>query len=206
MSIDWDGYEIYDPGVTGPLNTLPRAEARQAYTRLMQARPARIEMLRRLLKANGVELGASDAAIQDLNDWFYANVQADPERPGRLLPDWYSVVNDIALFLGDMMIERHPNLRWEFFTWGAKNVAFQRHVIMGFGTEDPKFKTNIDIDRMVATYGHRIVASRGSLSTYGTVTVRGAQIDVDAAAVQHRGREVETDAFWQWILGASRRA
>ncbi len=78
MSIDWDGYEVYDPGVTGPLNMLPRAEARQAFTRLMPAKPARIDMLRRLLEADGVELGASDAVIQDLNDWFYANVQADP--------------------------------------------------------------------------------------------------------------------------------
>jgi hypothetical protein len=185
---------------------LPRAEARQASTRLMEAKLARIDMLRRLLKANGVDLGSSDVAIQDLNDWFLSNVDADPEKPGRLLPEWYSVVNDIALFLGDVMIERHPNLRWEFFTWGKKNVSYQRHVIMGFGTEDPKFKTNIDIDRMVATYGHRIVASRGSVPSYGRVTVRGAEIDVDTTAAQHRGREIETDAFWQWLLGASRRA
>ncbi len=80
------------------------------------------------------------------------------------------------------MIERHPNLRWEFFTWGAKNVAYQRHVIMGFGSEDPKFHTNIDIDRNVATYGHRVVAKRGSVPTSGTTTVCGAQIDVDAVA------------------------
>jgi hypothetical protein len=206
MSIDWDGYKAYDPGVFGQLNALPRAEARQAYTRLMQARPARIDMLRRLVKANGIELGSSDAAIQDLNDWFYANIEPDPNQPGRLLPEWYSVVNDVALFLGDVMIERHPKLHWEFFTWGAKNVAYQRHVIMGFGTEDPKFKTNIDIHRMVVTYGHRIVASRGSVSSYGRVTVRGAEIDIDAAAAQHRGREIETDAFWRWLQNAASRA
>jgi hypothetical protein len=28
--------------------------------------------------------------------------------PGRLLPVWYSVVNDVALFLGDVMIQRFP--------------------------------------------------------------------------------------------------
>jgi hypothetical protein len=37
------------------------------------------------------------------------------------------------------MIDHHANLHWEFFTWGKANVAFQRHVIMGFSTEDPKF-------------------------------------------------------------------
>lgn len=86
----------------------------------MHAKPARIEMLRQLLTANGVELNSTDAAVQDLNDWFYANVEPDPKNRGRLLPDWYSVVNDIALFLGEVMIERHPNLRWEFFTWGRR--------------------------------------------------------------------------------------
>lgn len=206
MSIDWDDYELYDPGVSVPLKMLPRAEARKAYERLMQAKPARIEMLRRLLKANGVELGRGDAAIQDLNDWFYSNVEPDPDNRGRLLPDWYSVVSDIALFLGDVMIERHPNLHWEFFTWGKTSIAYQRHVIMGFSTEDPKFHTNIDIDRSVATYGHRIVAQRGSAPSYGTAIVRGAQIDVDAVASQHRDREIETDAFWRWLRNAASRA
>jgi hypothetical protein len=206
MSIDWDGYEIYHPGVTAPVNTLPRAEARQAFTRRMQAKPARVDMLRRLLKANGIELGSGDAAIQDLNDWFQTNVEPDPEHPGRLLPEWYSIVHDIALFLGDVLIERYPNLRWEFFTWGKKNVSYQQHVIMGFSTEDPKFKTNIDIEGQLAGYAHRIVASRGSVPTEGRVTIRGVEIDIDAVAAEHRSREVETDAFYRWLQIAARRA
>ncbi len=80
------------------------------------------------------------------------------------------------------MIERHPNLRWEFFTWGAKNVAYQRHVIMGFGSEDPKFHTNIDIDRNVATYGHRVVAKRGSVPTSGGVAAERGQPGVTLAS------------------------
>ena len=150
--------------------------------------------------------GTTDVAVQDLNDWFRTHVQEDPHKPGRLLPDWYSVVNDIGLFLGDQMIARCPRLRWEFFTWGKKNVSYQRHVIMGFGTEDPKFKTNIDIDIAVATYAHRIVASHGSVPGYGTHSVRGVEIDVDAAAARQGYREVEDDAFWQWIRGAESRA
>src|SRR5215472_3142029 len=118
MSMIWDDYEIYNPGVFDPLNTLLPREARRAYNMLMEAKPGRIEMLRKLLRANGVELTSTDAAIQDLNDWFRANVEADPDKPGRLLPGWYSVVNDVALFLGEVMIERSPGLRWEFYTWG----------------------------------------------------------------------------------------
>lgn len=205
MTVDWDGYEPYDPGVAGPPNSLPRSEARQVFKRCMETKPVRLEMLSRLLKVNGVELGNSDAAIQDLNDWFVAHVEADPEQPGRLLPGWYAVVHDVALFLGDVLIERHPNLHWEFFTWGKTNVAFQRHVIMGFSTEDPKFHTNINIDRMVATYAHQIIEGRGSVPSHGTVEVRGTPVDVDAAVERHRGREIETDAFWRWLQMAAQR-
>lgn len=206
-TVDWgSGYEIYDPGVAGNPQLLPRAEARQAFKQCMQTKPTRLEMLRQLLEASGLELGTSDDDVQVLNDWFYAHVEADPEHPGRLLSEWYSVVHDVALFLGDVMIERHPNLRWEFFTWGKSNVAYQRHVIMGFSTEDPKFRTNIDIDRTVATYAHRIIEHRGSIPVYGTVEVRGHPIDVDALAAHHRGRYIETDAFRRWLQNAARRA
>ena len=86
------------------------------------------------------------------------------------------------------------------------SVAYQRHVIMGFSTEDPKFHTNIDLDRSVAMYGHRIIAQRGSVPSYGTAIIRGAQVDVDAAAKEHRGREIEPDAFWRWLQNAANRA
>ncbi len=197
MSVNWDGYEIYDPGVYGPLQTLPRAEARRAFDRLMKAKPARIEMLRQLLGANGVELSSTDEGIQSLNDWFRASVEADPEAPGRLLPDWYSVVNDVALFLGDVMIERCPGLRWEFFTWGKKNLSYQRHVIMGFSRMSPKY--DFDVDWAVAGYGHCIIASRGSVAVYGTQVVRGVGVDVDAAIARMGEPLFEEDEFLSWL-------
>jgi hypothetical protein len=203
--VDWDGYEIYNVGVSAPLNTLPRAEARRAFNKVMEEKPARIEMLRQLLMASGVELSGTDAGIQDLNDWFAANVEPDSDNPGHLTPDWYSVVNDVALFLGDVIIGRCPGLRWEFYTGGKKDVSFQRHVIMGF-TQIPNPKYSLDIDRAIATYGHRIVANRGSVAHYGKVNVRGAEIDVDALATRHRGREIESDAFWRWVKEAETQA
>jgi hypothetical protein len=198
--MNWDEYEIYDPGVFAPLNTLPRAEARAAFDKLMREKTQRIEILRRLMSANGVHLSRTDEGIQDLNDWFRATIEPDPAKPGRLLPDWYSVVNDIALFLGEVITERCPGLRWQFFTWGKKDVAYQHHVLMGFRVPNPKF--NMDIDARVAGYGHRIVASRGSIPHYGTVVVRGVEIDVDAVTAQTRDRPIEEDAFWRWVKWA----
>lgn len=55
------------------------------------------------------------------------------------------------------------------------------------------------------TYAHRIVESRGSVPSYGTVGVRGTSTDVDAIAAQHQGREIEADAFWRWLRMAARR-
>jgi hypothetical protein len=157
VSVVWDGYVPFDPGVRAPLQGLPRREARGAFERSMSEKAERIQMLRGLLQANGVVLEGSDEGVQALNDWFRANVEPNPLEPGRLRNLWYAVVHDIALFLGDVMIERAPGLRWEFYTWGKKNASFQRHVIMGF-SRVPNPKYNVDIDAAVATYGQRVVA------------------------------------------------
>jgi hypothetical protein len=85
------------------------------------------------------------------------------------------VVNDLALFLGDVIIERSPNLRWVMFDKGSRDVAFQRRVIMGFtGVANPKY--NVDVDLLLATYGHQIVAGK-SVATDAFVTWIGAAID-----------------------------
>jgi len=206
LSVDWNGYEPYVPGTAEPPHALQRAEARRMYKECMESKPMRLQMLGRLLKSNGVEQTTDDPAVQNLNNWFIANVEADSDMPGRLIPIWYSVCHDVALFLGDLMIERQPNLRWEFYTWGKTNVAFQRHVIMGFSTEDPKLHTNLDIDRMVVAYAHQIIEAQGSFPTFGTVEVRGTPIDVDAVAASHRSREIDTEAFRHWLQRAAERA
>jgi hypothetical protein len=199
--VSWDNYEVFDQGAPGPLSELPRTEARRAYDRLMRAKDDRIELLLRLLAADSVDvISRTDGAIQDLNDWFYDHVEPDPKRPGRLLSEWNSVAVDIALFLGDVMIERHPHLNWDFFTWGRKNAAYQHAVIMGFRNEDPKHHTNIDVESRVAMYGHRIVKLRGSVPTYGRVKLKGdAEVDLDALLARNRQRGVERDAFLKWL-------
>ncbi|PFG34815.1 hypothetical protein [Sanguibacter antarcticus] len=185
MSIDWNGnetYETHEPIGPGSPSGLPRFEARRLFKERMKNRHARIEMLRRLVAAGGVVLGSDDAAVQDLNDWFAANIEADPENPGFPSSECYSVCHDMALFLGEVMIERHPNLYWEFFTWGKKSVSFQRQVLMGLSTEDPKFRTNIDIDGMVVGSAHEVLGSQGSIPTYGLVEIKGHLIDIDSTA------------------------
>ncbi len=59
MSVSWDGYTPFDPGVDRPLDEVSRREARAAFDRLMAAKSQRIEELRQLLAANGLTLGTS---------------------------------------------------------------------------------------------------------------------------------------------------
>jgi hypothetical protein len=153
--MNWDDYVIYDPGIDRPPQELPRKEARAAFDRLMDARHERVALLRKLAAVNGVDIDADDG-VQQLNDWFVASVKASPSNPKRLEPRWYSVVNDIGLFLGELAIAQSGGkLRWEFFTAGKKDLSYHRHVIMGFNVPNPKY--NVDFDWLVATEGHRAV-------------------------------------------------
>jgi hypothetical protein len=122
------------------------------------ARPERWAQLQRLLEGEGVVLGTTDADVQALNDWFRRSVKASSEDATRLANRWYAVVNDVAVVLGDVLIQRCPGLSWEFFTGGGKgDVAYQKHVITGFKNA-PNAKFNLDIDRLVATYAHQVIA------------------------------------------------
>lgn len=168
----WDGYEPFDPGVSRPLNEVTKREARAAFARLMEAKDDRIKQLSELLAQNAVELSGSDAGLQQVNDWFRAEVEGDQDS-GRLHNIWYAVVNDIALFLGDVVIERAPSVSWVMFDKGSRDMSFQRHVLMGFtGVANPRY--NVDIDLLLATYAHRIIAQEG----------------------------VEPDAFVTWVASA----
>lgn len=176
MNVTWGDYQPFDPGVSRPLHEVSRREARIAIQRLMTDKAERKAQLERLLERNGLVLSSDDAGLQELNDWFRSEVEGDPST-GRLRSLWYAVVNDLALFLGDVIVDRSPGLNWCMFDKGARDVAFQRHVIMGFsGVANPKY--NVDVDRLVATYGHRVVAGEG----------------------------VESDAFVAWVAAALAKA
>jgi hypothetical protein len=200
----WDEYESHlrpvvgDSGFAGPLGETPAA-ARRVFDELLSIRQARIAMLTRLLEANGVALTTTDEGVQACNDWFLANVVADEQRPGRLEPIWYSIVRDIGLFLGEVLVARRPWLHWELHRGGKNELAHHRAVVAGFHTPNPRYV--VDFEFRLAGYGHQIVESRGSVGTYAPVTVRGAVIDVQAI-VTHRSEPIDGNAFVHWIGAA----
>lgn len=173
MSVDWNGYEPYVPPVVGPRRELSRRQAEDAYEHLMAAKRERIEMLQMLLRDNGIELKDDDTQIELLSEWFRANVERSGNDPDRLRNIWYAVVNDVALFLGDVIIHRFPGVQWQLFVSGKRDVAYQRHVLVGF-TSAPNPKYYVDIDRLVATYGYRASGGEHVPSDYFLSLIRAA--------------------------------
>lgn len=153
--MEWRSYEIYNPGdeVTMPLHLLPRRVARTAHNKLMAERRTRRIALRRLLLDNGIVLRETLESIDELNHWFNLNVKIDGSGE-RLEPEWYSVVNDIALFLGDFIISQAPNLEWRIFVWGTKDMSYHRSVIMGF-SKVPSGRYNLDLDWVIGISPYR---------------------------------------------------
>jgi hypothetical protein len=43
---------------------------------------------------------------------------------------------------------------------GKRHLSYQRHVLMGF-SRVPNPRYNVDIDLLLATYGHRVVSRLG---------------------------------------------
>jgi hypothetical protein len=159
VTVDWSDYVPYAPEVSQPVHEISRREARAAFKHLMAAKGERIAELRRLLWRDGIKLRSSDEGLQEINDWFRAEVEGDPQQPDRLRSPWHAVVTDLSLYLGEAMIQRCPQLKWVMLTRSAKDIAYQRHVIMGFtSVVDPDY--NIDINLVLATYGRRIIAGQ----------------------------------------------
>jgi hypothetical protein len=155
--IDFSDYQCFDPGVYRPLSEVTKAEAKKHFDRLMREKNERISQFKALVARSGIDLNGSENSIQKLNDWFFQNVEPSEKEPERLKPIWYSVVNDIALFLGEEIIRKAPNLRWEVLLSGKNNLSYQRPVITGFSkVKNPKY--NIDLDWTIGVYGHRIIA------------------------------------------------
>ena len=156
--VDFEGYACFDPGVDSPLDEVSRKEARAHYDLFIGQRKERISQLGALVARDGISMDGDDESILQLNGWFFQNVEPDSTGEYTLRPIWYSVVNDIAIYLCEELIRRAPWLHWEFYTYGKKDISYQRPVIMGFNVKNKRY--NVDFDHMIGTYAHRVVRGK----------------------------------------------
>jgi hypothetical protein len=112
--------------------------------------------LKGLLGRNGLSVEFNEKDLQNVNDWFVENVETCERNPNRLENFWYSVIHDLSVFIGEMIISRHPDLRWEFFVGRNKDISYQYPVIMGFDNI-PEVKMEMNISVALVTYANRVV-------------------------------------------------
>jgi hypothetical protein len=140
------GYEVFDPGVYGPWKNLPRSQARKVIDRLLSQKEARIDQLRTLVRRSGIRLPrpetATDEDLDALTQWFFASIEPDANNPQQLAPAWYSVVSDIGLYVGEVIIARGRGLEWRMYTADRRSESYQELVIMGFPVPNPKYFLN----------------------------------------------------------------
>ncbi|MFF8838096.1 hypothetical protein [Streptomyces sp. NPDC015130] len=132
--MEWGDYRPFQPVEDGPMEDLSPAAARREYEHRMATKDERLAVLAALVGANGLRLGKDAEAVDDLERWYLAGVEADHERAPRPRPLWIAVAYDLGLHLGDTIIARAPGLSWSFYRSraGSRDVAHQHPVIMGF--------------------------------------------------------------------------
>ncbi len=151
--MDWTDYEVFDPGVDRPLAQVGRKEARAHFDKLMAEKEGRKEQLAALVARDNITLGGDDDSVSALDHWYRDHVEPRPGQPELMVEEWYSVANDMAVFLGDLAITATPWLHWELYVWGKKNVSYHRPVLMGFRVANKRY--NIDVDATLLVIGHR---------------------------------------------------
>ncbi|CPW99320.1 Uncharacterised protein [Mycobacteroides abscessus] len=112
---------------------LSREDAVARYNQVVECAPERIEALRGLARAHGLDFGPAPEQLDKLNEWFINSVE---DAPGAytLRPECHSVLYDITIFIGQTLVERNPALRWSVTTKGSRRTVphFQETVVSGF--------------------------------------------------------------------------
>src|SRR5690606_39100808 len=87
---------------------------------------------------------------------------ADIQREGQQTvpsPHAYSLCNDIAMHMADLLIENAPHLSWAMHTAGRTDLLYQRPVIRGFNVSNKNYC--VDFDYVLCQYAHRLCRGGG---------------------------------------------
>lgn len=155
-------WQPLDLGLVGPLRDASREDAERAYALLMNARKQRCEML--------VALAGTDDT-HAMSPWLARTA----EELGVDRTDALAV--DASLWLGERLIAKAPQLRWELYTGVKKSTGYQRAVLTGFTkVADPRYY--VDVAHFVASWlelcARRRAAKPDFLVTIEQTTLRDA--------------------------------
>lgn len=169
-------YELFKVYLTTHPGAARRKDAKRAHEKLLAECVERIEQLIHLVESDGVEVSFDDSSLQPLNDWFIEQVntrppteaeraheeavlggQVDLVRDYKLSRRTESLIIDIALFIGELLIQAAPHLKWNFVTKPKNDASYQRTVLAGFQSVKNK-RYHVDLEGVLVGYAYQIVA------------------------------------------------
>ena len=130
--MEWHDYAVFDPGIDRPSRELPRVEAQAAYEKLMSEKADRQQQLERTLNRNDVSLERSPQGVFRVERWIVEKVYEEAPSATKLDARWISLAVDVALWVGDTLIHRHPHLGWTMLKSPPSDVSYQQAVVAGF--------------------------------------------------------------------------
>ncbi|MDH5630919.1 MAG: hypothetical protein OEY96_12280 [Gammaproteobacteria bacterium] len=149
-------YKIFDPKVNRPLHEVSSGDAREAYNWFIENIPERLKEISDLLNSDNINLDLSDNSLVELHDWFIEIVQEERSYGNASpSPELFSVCNDIAIYIAEMIRKEGQNIDWNFYTTNSKGLSYQRPVLIGFNVKNKDF--HIDIDILICQYAFRIL-------------------------------------------------
>ena len=169
--MDFAGYTPSDAhdalGDVATLREADRAAAQVHFDALMASRARRFAELAALAQRNGtIDIAVDDAPLA-VGTWLVPALAA--AGPGATsIVQWTSVIGDVALWLGDRMIARAPQLRWELFTSHKKATGYQRPVLVGFSRVDAEHYY-VDIGHLVAAWADLAARRRAARADFLSV-------------------------------------
>lgn len=165
----WRRYSATEGGVDALLSSLDATRAAIALERLLGSRQTRVAALDQLVGLGVSDRFAGPNRLQRTNHWLIRHVStADQE--GRLAPLWYRVVNDVALLLGEELIDRSQGrIRWAYTAIASSdskgvrtepNLAILDGEPLGLTVNVPTDRSqgyHLPLDRLVAQYAEAVV-------------------------------------------------
>lgn len=138
--MNWSDYDLNDPlyGV-GRNDDLDAESARIRHERLIESKEARLETLRGFFAHNQLPSGTSDTDVRRVRAWLVENAERLPVSPRRsyapLTPEWDSLARDLAFWLGEITIARHPEYRWMLHTGDVAGHADYQSTVVAFAPD-----------------------------------------------------------------------
>ena len=186
----WTTYQLFEIPPHWERADLGVREARRVFDLVMGQRESRVDELKRLLRAFGIDLDGTDDSVRELEAWFHESVFGLLGKSG--IPDGrtLSLCEDVALYLGDLMIARHSNLQWSLYRTEAGNPDRHSHVISGF-TDEPVWR-KMAISRNVYNHAVGVLEARQETIPDLEVAVHGMDLTLPGESLR---MPVKRDAF-----------